>query len=88
MSQTVAFHANDIIEAHLVRGMLEANGVKAWVTGDYLQGAVGELAPMNFAKVMVLEEDLPVAKQILEKYDTSEVPDVSQEGIWNAAPTS
>jgi len=86
MSQTIAFHASDYIEAHIVRGMLESGGVKAWVNGDFLQGAVGEISPMGIAKVMVLEEDLPLARQILEEYQPAEVPDVSRDDIWNATP--
>ena len=87
MGQVLVFHANDIIEAQIVCGMLEANGVKAWVDGAYLQGAVGELQTMGFARVKVLEADLPQALKILENYNASDVPDVTQDGVWNADPS-
>ena len=39
MLKTV-FRANDIVEAHIVAGMLQAEGIKTFVGGHYLQGAV------------------------------------------------
>ena len=78
MSLIIAFHANDILEAHIVCGMLQANGLQAWVSGHYLQGAVGELPPMGFAKVLVLQEELPQAQQILEEYRPGSTESVKQ----------
>ena len=62
------YHANDVIEAHIIAGMLQAQDIPAWVGGYYLQGGVGELAPMGFATVMVPDADLPIASSILEEY--------------------
>ena len=47
------YRAANITEAHIVKGMLEANGIDAYVDGYYLQGGIGELAPMDFVSVSV-----------------------------------
>ncbi len=44
------------VEAHLIRGMLEAEGVRAEVKGDQLYGAYGELPVLP--TVWVLDEAL------------------------------
>ncbi|HWK55427.1 MAG TPA: DUF2007 domain-containing protein [Hyphomicrobiales bacterium] len=73
MSLQTAFEASDIIEAHIVRGMLEAEGLQAWVGGHYLQGAVGEIPAFGTARVQVLDVDLPRARALIEAYLGSQV---------------
>ena len=63
------YKAKDITEAHIVSGMLNSNGIKAHVSGYYLQGGVGELAAMDFANVHVADEDVPSAKLIITEYE-------------------
>jgi len=41
------YKAGDITEAHIVKGLLESNGIPAHVGGFYLQGAIGDLAASN-----------------------------------------
>lgn len=71
----IAYRASDIIEAHIVAGMLEAHGIAAHVGGHYLQGAVGDLSPTGFANVFVLDDDLEQASALIRKYEQrDEVP--------------
>jgi len=70
MLKTV-FRANDIVEAHIVAGMLQSQGIKTFVGGHYLQGAVGDLAVQGFAEVQVLEDDVDLAKSLITEYETS-----------------
>jgi len=63
------YDAGNITEAHIVRGMLEANGINAHVGGYYLQGAVGELAVQGFASVLVADEDAASARALIERYE-------------------
>ncbi|GFZ79996.1 hypothetical protein GCM10011403_23860 [Pseudohongiella nitratireducens] len=70
MLKTV-FRANDIVEAHIVAGMLQAEGIKTFVGGHYLQGAVGDLAVQGFADVQVLESDVGVARSLITEYEAS-----------------
>jgi len=68
--QTI-YRAADIIEAHIVRGMLEAEGIEAEVAGFYQQGAVGQLAPQDFARVMLVDErDAARAEQLIAAYES------------------
>jgi len=70
MLKTV-FRANDIVEAHIVAGMLQSEGIKTFVGGHYLQGAVGDLAVQGFADVQVLENDVGLAGTLIAEYESS-----------------
>jgi hypothetical protein len=75
----LVYNANDIMEAHIVAGMLHAEGIEAHVGGHYLQGGVGELPMTDFATVSVAEDDVSEARKIIERYqadvNTVELPD-------------
>jgi len=64
----IIYCADTIIDANLVKGALEAEGVRAFVGGEYLTGALGELPCWNLVNVMVADEDveraLPIARAI------------------------
>ncbi|HMM56963.1 MAG: DUF2007 domain-containing protein [Xanthomonadales bacterium PRO7] len=66
----IVYRAENIIDANLVKNALEAEGIPAFVGGQYLTGAIGELPPMPLVNVMVAEIDLPRARAIAEKLDT------------------
>ncbi|MCL7744302.1 DUF2007 domain-containing protein [Guyparkeria hydrothermalis] len=81
------YRATDILEAHIVAGMLNAEGIEAEVAGFYQQGAVGELAPQDFARVMLVDErDTARAEQVIASYEAREPepahdePDVEGDG--------
>lgn len=65
----LVFSAQDITEAHIVSGMLNANGIDTHVGGHYLQGGIGELATMGFASVHVEDENVAEAKSLIEAYE-------------------
>ena len=67
------YNAKDITEAHIVKGMLAANGINAYVNGHYLQGGIGELAAMDFASVHVDESDVQAARELIDDYERAEV---------------
>lgn len=64
------FNAKNSIEANIVKGMLEANDIPAYIEGEYLQGAIGELAAMDFAFVSVAEENQAKALNLIHEYET------------------
>jgi Putative prokaryotic signal transducing protein len=77
------YRAGDIIEAHIIAGLLEAGGVEAHVSGHYLQGAVGELAPGSFSNIHVPDEDIEKAKLVIDEYEKNQnkptsIPEPSQ----------
>lgn len=56
-------------------GMLRANGIEAHVGGYYLQGGVGDLAPINFANIMVEDSDYESAREIINEYEQARKDD-------------
>jgi hypothetical protein len=71
----LVYRAGDIIEANIVAGMLQANGIDAHVGGYYLQGGIGELAAGDFANVHVEDEDVELAKRLIEDYEKASIND-------------
>lgn len=66
------YRAANITEAHIVKGMLEANGIDAYVDGYYLQGGIGELSTMDFVSVSVDEVDEKKARDVIDVYENQD----------------
>ena len=60
------YEAANIIDAHLVRMALEAEGIPAFVRGEALTGGIGELGVYGLVGVMVPELAWPRAREIVE----------------------
>ena len=83
----IVYTAKDIIEAQLVAGLLESRGIETYVGGQYLQGGVGELAAMDFAKISVDDADMAKARMIIDEYEASNPnrPAVDEpRSLWSA----
>ena len=65
----IVYRAENIIDANLVKNALEAEGIPAFVGGQYLTGAIGELPPMPLVNVMVSAIDWPRARSIAQSID-------------------
>jgi Putative prokaryotic signal transducing protein len=65
----IVYRAENIIDANLVKNVLEGEGIPAFVSGQYLTGAAGELPPMALVNVMVAEFDWPRAREIAQRID-------------------
>jgi len=65
----IVYQAENIIDANLVKNALEHAGIGAFVSGQYLAGAAGELPVMGLVNVMVAEIDWPQARPIAERVD-------------------
>ena len=65
----IIYRASNIVEAHIVSGMLKASGIEAYVGGHYLQGAVGDLSPLGFANVFVNDDDFDNAIFVVRDYE-------------------
>ncbi len=68
-SMKIVYRAGDITEAEIVKGMLFSNDIEAHVSGYYLQGGIGEMAPTDLAKVHVPDEDYERAKVLILEYE-------------------
>jgi hypothetical protein len=63
------YRAGDITEAHIVSGLLNANGIESHVGGHYLQGGVGDLSAIDFATIHVADENIFLARSIIKEYE-------------------
>ena len=63
------YYANDPIEAHIVKGLLEQQNIEVYIGGYYLQGGVGELPVSGNVSVWVADEDIAQANEIIKGYD-------------------
>lgn len=60
------------IEAYLVQGLLESEGVECEIRGEYLPGAAGELPAGNTVSLWVHEGEVDAAKAVLKRYEAGE----------------
>src|SRR3546814_18492537 len=49
----VVYEAENVIDAHLVKNLLENVGIPAWVRGEFLTGGIGELPTQGLVAVAV-----------------------------------
>ncbi|HEY2413977.1 MAG TPA: DUF2007 domain-containing protein [Pirellulaceae bacterium] len=68
---TIIYSADNPQQAHLLRSLLEDEGIQAWVVNDAIQIAGGEL-PIGWraaAKVVVKDEQAAAAREFAEAFD-------------------
>lgn len=68
----IVYRAGDVIEAHIVANMLEAQDIHTYVGGHYLQGGVGETIAFGFANVWVEDDEVAQAKKLITHYEQAE----------------
>lgn len=71
--------AQNSLDAHVVRGLLESRGVSAFVSGDFLQGGIGELPAFGIVEVRVADRDAEAARAIVHAFETGSEPDAQLE---------
>ena len=66
----IVYHAEGIVDAHLVKDALEQAGIPAFVNGEYLIGGMGQLPARDFLSVSVpdvaVEAAMPVVREVGE----------------------
>lgn len=64
------FIGADAVQAHLVRGLLEAEGIQVHLKGEALPSAIGEL-PVDVARleVQVPSEDRERARSVVQRFE-------------------
>jgi len=65
----IVYKAGNIIEAHIVAGMLNACEIPTYVGGHFLQGAVGDLSPTGFTNVFVASDHFDQAAALVAEYE-------------------
>jgi hypothetical protein len=81
----VVYEAENVIDAHLVKGLLENNEIPAFVRGEYLVGAVGELPVMGLVAVLVPESQYEAADTLLREF-RGQAAVGFPEAQWDAEP--
>lgn len=66
------YQAQNSLDAHLVKGLLQNHGIDAHVFGDFLQGALGELPAFGMVEVHVPPDDEAEARAIIKAFETDE----------------
>lgn len=61
----IAYRAENLFDAHLVKDALERAEIPAFISGEYLMGAVGQLPARDYMTVLVPESSLPMAEGIV-----------------------
>ncbi len=69
MPRVKFYQPANVLEAHMIRGMLEQFGIEAQVHGDSLVGGVGELPAAGLLFISIPEHQLQDARQILLDYE-------------------
>jgi hypothetical protein len=61
----IVYRAVSLIDAHLVKDALERAEIPAFVSGEYLTGAVGNLPALDYVAVLVPAASLPAAAGVV-----------------------
>ncbi|WP_329742528.1 DUF2007 domain-containing protein [Dyella sp. A6] len=65
----IVYRAENLFDAHLVRDALERAEIPAFISGEYLIGAVGQLPARDYMTVSVPETCLPEAETIVRQIE-------------------
>lgn len=66
------YKAQNSLDAHLIKGLLQNHGIEAIVLGDFLQGGIGELPAFGLVEVHVNSADEAEARAIINAFETDE----------------
>lgn len=63
-----AYKPQDMSEAHLLQQVLTDHHINCHLSGEYLQGGMGELPAMDLLGLWVAPEDLGLARELIEDW--------------------
>ncbi|AQZ94957.1 DUF2007 domain-containing protein [Halopseudomonas phragmitis] len=63
-----AYNPRDLIEAELLKQLLSSHHIRCHLTGQYLQGAVGELPAHDLLGLWVEPADLGLARELINDW--------------------
>jgi len=82
----IAYRAETLIDAHLVKDALERAEIPAFVTGEYLTGGVGQLPAMDYVAVMVPEAAREAADRVVAEVERALAESRAASVDWDADP--
>lgn len=82
----IAYRAESLIDAHLVKDALERAGIPAFVSGEYLTGGVGQLPAIDYVAVMVPESAREEAAPLVAEVERALAVSRTEGAGWDAGP--
>ena len=79
------YQAENLLDAHLVKGALESQGIPAFVAGEHLTGGIGQLPAMGLLAVMVGDNDVESAEALIAELRRAPPAVSSRDGEDEAA---
>ncbi len=67
----IVYTADNDAEAHMMAHMLEREDIPAHIQGTFLSGGLGELPASNLVQIMVADDHVEHAREIIEQWETS-----------------
>ncbi|HFD12961.1 MAG TPA: DUF2007 domain-containing protein [Crenotrichaceae bacterium] len=62
------YEADTIVDASIVKGLLEQVGIQVYFSGYYLQGGIGELPASGMTSLWVDDKQVAFARQAIAEY--------------------
>jgi Putative prokaryotic signal transducing protein len=66
------YEASNAIEAHMIRDLLKQVGLTAYIRGEYLQGAVGEIPANGLVRLEIDESEYEQAREFVNQWDAAQ----------------
>lgn len=71
------YRAGNILEAHVVQGVLAQYRISGFIQGEFSVAGAGELAPQQGTDLWVNYDDYPQAKNIVREYELANTSEVA-----------
>ena len=65
------YQASDLIEANIIKGLLEQQHIETHISGYFLQGGIGEIPPAGNTSIWVADDHTVRALEIIYTYENS-----------------
>lgn len=65
------YEASDVLEAHVIQGLLEQHRISSFIEGENLVGAVGGLPAGYLVRIMVNNDDFSKGNSLMREYDST-----------------
>jgi Putative prokaryotic signal transducing protein len=66
------YEAANGLEAHMIVNLLEQQGLKTRIDGEYLQGGIGELPAAGLVRIMIAPEDYAAGRDFIQRWDAEQ----------------
>ena len=66
------YEASNAIEAHMLVDLLKQEGLTAYIRGEHLQGAVGEIQASGLVRLEIDESEFAQARAFIDRWDAAQ----------------